>query len=527
MTTLIEVELPRYTITPLERSSDDYWRTTAEGQDRDQEHHGLLERAESTLSMVEEGRVRGFLRGGSWRAFHWRKLIVGKKLYRIQYEDELREPAAEIAFSDLVHFLLDWGAVPEAMGWEKLKSGGLWTPAGTVLLRKADNGNDTPRKHLDWVLRTSMPDESDGVLSLTIKWSKDIESITETRGAASLPPGWGRLIQPALLEAKDLEKSSDEAQNLPARIEALKLANKLSLDSTSFRFHTSDNLIHQLHWEASHIETGFISQPFTTHHPQASSWFRSAASSLLTLTTTATLWSHTLPTTISNFATRPSIPCGILVLLSLLPAESAPQWHHNPTSTSTLTNPAVAHHQRFLAQREAERLESTMPPSQAALARANREASFRRQQQNDMMAQISERKERDERRENDAIASPRMGCQAVAEACLAWLIQQGEIGKEWTIEQLAEAVLYLIAVDNREEGNEGRKVIEVLEEWMDWSNAGGMKRQQYYFLAERKVEFCFAAALVAVVQKSESMSRGNASADMMECLKVWRKVRLG
>ena len=143
------------------------------------------------------------------------------------------------------------------------------------------------------------------------------------------------------------------------------------------------------------------------------------------------------------------------------------------------------------------------------------------------MAQISERKERDERRENDAIASPRMGCQAVAEACLAWLIQQGEIGKEWTVEQLAEAVLYLIAVDNREEGNEGRKVIEVLEEWMDWSNAGGMKRQQYYFLAERKVEFCFAAALVAVVQKSESMSRGNASADMMECLQVWRKVRLG
>ena len=42
---------------------------------------------------------------------------MGKKLYRIQYEDELREPAAEIDFSDLVHFLLDWGAVPDSMGW--------------------------------------------------------------------------------------------------------------------------------------------------------------------------------------------------------------------------------------------------------------------------------------------------------------------------------------------------------------------------------------------------------------------------
>ena len=157
----------------------------------------------------------------------------------------------------------------------------------------------------------------------------------------------------------------------------------------------------------------------------------------------------------------------------------------------------------------------------------NRESEFRRQTQNDMLAGIAERRIRDEQRENDAIASPRMNHQAVAEACLAWLIQQGEVGREWTVEMLAEAVLYLVAVDEREEGNEGRKIIEVLEEWLDWSNAGGMKRQQYTFLAERKVEFCFAASLVAVVQKSEGSSRGNGSADMMECLKIWRKVRLG
>ena len=81
--------------------------------------------------MIEKGRVRGFLRGESWRTFHWKKLVVGRKLYRIQYADELREPPAEIDFSDLVHFLLDWGAVPDESGWGKLKSGGLWTPGGT------------------------------------------------------------------------------------------------------------------------------------------------------------------------------------------------------------------------------------------------------------------------------------------------------------------------------------------------------------------------------------------------------------
>jgi len=69
---------------------------------------------------------------------------VGRKLYRIQYEDELREPPAEIDFSELIHFLLDWGAIPDPMGWgKKLKSGGLWTPAGTILLRKAEDENES------------------------------------------------------------------------------------------------------------------------------------------------------------------------------------------------------------------------------------------------------------------------------------------------------------------------------------------------------------------------------------------------
>ena len=123
MTSLVEVELPRYTIATLERGEGQYWNTT-DSTEEEGEHHRLLDRAESTLSMVEEGRVRGYLRGGSWRAFHWKKLIVGRKLYRIQFEDELREPAAEVGFEELVVFLLDWGAVPDGMGWEKLRSGG-------------------------------------------------------------------------------------------------------------------------------------------------------------------------------------------------------------------------------------------------------------------------------------------------------------------------------------------------------------------------------------------------------------------
>jgi hypothetical protein len=86
--------------------------------------------------MIEKGRVPGFLRGESRRTFHWKKLVVGRKLYRIQYADELRKPPGEIDFPDLVHFLLDLGAVPDESGWGTLKSGRLRTPGGMTFCRQ-------------------------------------------------------------------------------------------------------------------------------------------------------------------------------------------------------------------------------------------------------------------------------------------------------------------------------------------------------------------------------------------------------
>lgn len=528
MSTLIEVELPRYTITPLERNGDNYWRTTDQLATGVGEQNALLERTESTLSIVEEGRVKGFLRGGSWRAFHWRKLMVGKRLYRIQYEDELREPAADVDFSDLIHMLLDWGAVPDAMGWEKLKSGGLWTPAGTVLLRKADIAGETDKTPRDWVLRTTVPDESDGVLSLTIRWSKDVDSVAETRGAASLPPGWGRLSQPTLLPTMETEETTRERQDLPARIIALEMASKHSMDSTSFRFHISDNIIKQLHWESADVTTGFISEPFFTLHSTASNWFAAATASLLAQSHSmnSSPWSYSLPKDICNTSVKASVPCGVLVLLSILEENATPQWVTN-TENYSKPIPAQRFHGRNMARMEAEKLEATMPPEQARIHRMNREAEDRRQRNIEIMAQSAERREKDERRQNDAVASPRMDNQGVAEACLAWLIQQGEIGREWTVNQLAGAALYLIAVDHRHEGNEAKRITEVLDEWMDWSTAGGMKRQHIKFLEERRVEFCFAASLLAVIQKSEGLGHGKAHSDVMECLRMWKKVRLG
>ncbi|RVX71074.1 hypothetical protein B0A52_03439 [Exophiala mesophila] len=481
--------------------------------------------------MVEEGRVHGFLRGGSWRAFHWKRLIVGRKLYRIQYEDELREPPAEVDFQELVHFLLDWGAVPDSTGLEKLRSGGLWTPAGTVLLRKSDEHDET-RKHVDWVLRTTMPDDSDGILSLTIKWSRDLTDVAQVRGVSSLAPGWGRLKQPKLLEAG--QKVKPEQLDLASRVDELKNANKFSMDSTSFRFQTEDNLVLKVFWEKDHIESGLSSVPFETFEsPTAAPWFTCCSSALLSQSHgDGVLWAYDVPTEIRTFVRKDSIPCGVMVILGWLSETEAPHWSSDKESSPRSYGISMAqrHAQRFQAQMAAERLEASMPPEQARIHRMNRQAAERQEQHNDMITSLAQKREKDERRTKDAVGSPRMSTKAVAEGCLAWLIEQGEVGRDSTLYQVAEAILYLMVVDqSMSEEGESRKIVKVLEEWQSWALVGGMKTQQLNMLEDYKLAFCFAAVLVAVVQEHVTTTGGvgRAGVDMLECLRLWRKVRLG
>lgn len=79
-------------------------------------------------------------------------------MQRVQYSSGLRIPQAEVDLEELHEFLLDRGAVPDVKSIYMLRISGLWTPAGTSLMLSPDS------KHT--ALRMSMPDESDGVLSL-------------------------------------------------------------------------------------------------------------------------------------------------------------------------------------------------------------------------------------------------------------------------------------------------------------------------------------------------------------------------
>jgi hypothetical protein len=90
------------------------------------------------------------------------------------------------------------------------------------------------------------------------------------------------------------------------------------------------------------------------------------------------------------------------------------------------------------------------------------------------------------------------------------------------MDQLVQAVLYLMVIDS----SQAKKIAEILDRWMVWSQTGGMNRSEISFLQENKESFCYASSLVCLIEDA-SNSEGQVSTDMQECLKVWKKVRLG
>ena len=145
---IIEVELPRYAVTPWDRFEQrhEYWNLSP--------HPSSIP-------------------GGTWTTFNWRTNAIGIKTQRVEYADQLRQPQVDVAFGELVSYLLDLGAVPDAHGWKLLRSTGLWTPVGCALM----NSPDGQRK----VLSIAPLDDSDGHLSLAATWSSRRPTARSTR----------------------------------------------------------------------------------------------------------------------------------------------------------------------------------------------------------------------------------------------------------------------------------------------------------------------------------------------------------
>lgn len=533
MSGIVEVELPRCTITPLDRDHDpEYWQLNPE---------------------------RSSLKGGTWTFFNWNRLVTGKKLYRIQYKDELRVPQAEMEFHELVSFLLDRGAVPDEKGWSMLRTSGLWTPTGTVLLRP-------PEGKFGGVLRVGVPDDSDGVLSLKVHWSSE----WDRRDKGYLPPFWMRIRQPGLRPAtasslgttgcqsrnsikteenfgndptgrsdcvsatiaapvqnisieSDVNKDNNikpDAETVVPSLVALVDERRISLHgenkpSDSIRFRLEGNTLDCIYFEHSNSLTGMTRE--VGHLGEiVTQWFIYAASSLGQMDRSGT-WNFVLTTDIFQATQRDAIPCGVMGLLSIMQAHEIPHW----SSAKPDFNDPWKRHRRFMDTQRQKQLENAMPPAQAEAARRAREQATLWQMQDDYRESQTQMREYEEKRLTEAVNSTKLSNEIVAKACVAWLVAEKDIPPDYKITDVVRAALYLMVLD----ATWAKSITEICDRWVVWGKSG-LNVSDITELRGNKISFCYAAATIYTMQIA-AQSDGKLSTHMQECLDLWKKIRLG
>ncbi|KDN70723.1 hypothetical protein CSUB01_08320 [Colletotrichum sublineola] len=492
---VIEVDLPRYAVTPWDRYDhrDEYWS---------------LSRHPSSIP------------GGSWTTFNWRTNTIGLKTQRVEYADQLRQPQADINFEELVSYLLDLGAVPDAHGWRLLRSTGLWTPVGCTLMHSPDGQHKA--------LTIAPLNDSDGHLSLSVTWS----SHWTTRSHQSLPPYWVRLPPPPEVPLTDPQpqpaKDAKETPSPTSSISSIARAVDTAAKSPIACKISSHGLI------AAHPEAD-DDRPATPLHIDhvrirpglsAGVWFASAATAYGTSSATI-LWNYHIPDDILRFARGSSVPCGVLELLGVVDASQTPEWassHDDMRDNLDLVS------RRMREQRNAMAAESRMSPKdkeQAVRDRMRKEADQRLDDLRDKMRLDVQRRDL---RVHEAIQSPKWDAALVASHALPWLRRHGHLAPDIGTGTAADgpraaaaALLHRMLRDSAF----AAQTAAVLDAWKAWADNGGMRKADLDALREAPAPFALASLLVAVIRDAGTAAEGGPSVDLQECLSMWRQVRLG
>ncbi|KAI1777437.1 hypothetical protein F4818DRAFT_348137 [Hypoxylon cercidicola] len=513
---VIEVELPRYAVTPCDRFTDTelYWRPS---------------------------RQPSFIPGGSWTTFNWRTRAIGAKTQRVEYADQLRQPQVDVAFDELVAYLLDLGAVPDAHGWKLLRSTGLWTPTGCSLMNSPDGVRNA--------LTIAPLDDSDGHLSLKASWSSD----WTTRDVSSLPPYWIRLPPPLVRipkavgpteeastskedsKVEDLEKGKEKEQ-IDARKESLdsiqKQAEKNPRASIICQISTN-GLISAMSQEDGALFSIANLQGLHVEHLRIRSgksdgvWFASFATAFGTTSQTV-LWNYKIPDEILNFARRDTVPCGVLVLLGVVDESQTPTWASNYNSNEEASE---LFFRRCAEQRVAMQAESQMAPPQREIAVRQRMQMESNQRMQDMRDRMRRDNQHRETRKSEALQSPKWDAKLVAEHNLQWLRQKGERGADailnvdasLPLRDVVGTLLHRMVLD----GQFASSICRVLDLWKAWADNGGMRKSDLEALFETQELFALASLLVALVRDTVTAHEGTLSLDLQECLRMWKTVRLG
>lgn len=154
--------------------------------------------------------------------------------------------------------------------------------------------------------------------------------------------------------------------------------------------------------------------------------------------------------------------------------------------------------------------------------------------------------QRAEKRIFEAFQSPKWDTERAAEYCLIWLKSKqttsfdadDELGEssssagqrqpnlwhdEITTKEAVGNLLHRMVLD----GQLASAVAQVLDAWQAWSEVGGMRQADYEMIREKSETFAQAVLLMALVKQSGQEAEGSLAADLQECFRVWKVVRLG
>ncbi|KAI9745569.1 MAG: hypothetical protein M1818_001103 [Claussenomyces sp. TS43310] len=500
---VIEVELPRFTIAPIDREDchEKYWNTY--------EHPSLI-------------------RGGSWTMFNWRLHTIGTKTQRIEYADQLRQPQAEINFQELLSYLLDLGAVPNAAGFRLLRTAGLWIPTGTPLLL-SPAGDES-------VLSIAPLDDSDGHLSLSVHWSTS----WRTRDLSSLPPYWIRIYgptkntrsKPAAEVSAHMKLDHPLLQPAADRSKASSLADVSVVDdlkqdctpATSIRCHISlDGLADAMEEDPrckrlEQIDVSHLGIRFPTA-TTAGTWFASASTALAAINHGA-LWSYEVPNHIKELSKTEAISCGILVLLGIVEESSTPEW---ATKYDDNAEEHDAMMRRLREQSMAAMRQSRLSPDQRAAAESERQHKSVQDWHEEQRSKSRRLTQRAEQRTLEALQSVKWSAGLVADNNLKWLQKCGYIPQSYDILRAVEVLLYRMI----KEQDFADVLAQMLDAWKIWVNLGGMKRADYIMLKDKQEMFAYASLIIVAICDSTSAIDGSLAMDLQESARTWKRVRLG
>ncbi|KAH6603976.1 hypothetical protein Trco_007422 [Trichoderma cornu-damae] len=507
---VIEIELPRYAVMPLDRFQNrlEYWN---------------LSRHPSSIP------------GGSWTTFNWKTNAIGMKTQRVEYADQVRQPQVEIAFDGLVSYLLDLGAVPNPHGWKLLRSTGLWAPVGCSLMMSPDGSEKA--------LTVAPLDDSDGHLSLAVAWS----SSWITRDHAHLPPYWVRLPCPAgkSKEPKPASGGSvcgSEDDKKPPEGDAYKVQDGSTSEAASRDEADPDErqanpyVEHDITCEISMsgLVTALVEgDPNHTTAPEGlyvnhlrirprksdGIWFASAATAYGTSSQTI-LWNYKIPDEILSFSRKETVPCGVLVLLGMVDESETPEWatRHNDYGAS-LDQFA----QRSREQRQAMEAEARMAPAQREQAVRDRMRRETEQRMQDMRDKMRTDQQRRDQRAMEALQSPKWDTKLVADYSLKWLKARNIWDESLTVKDLVGFMLHRMVCD----GEFTSTICKMLDTWKAWADMGGMRKADYQTIQENQSAFAEATLLIALIKDTSDALEGTLAMDLQECLRMWHKVRLG